>query len=108
MFSQLTFLSLKTYFWTNIAIPMFIGIKGVNGNNQKPYIVVPIITNRGIANTIPKPIKPLPLIINQVINNAKTPFKLPIDFITFHNPFKNVINLLHIFASFRKLLLNLS
>lgn len=77
---------------------MFIGIKGVKGSNQKPYIVVPIITNRGIANTIPKPIKPLPLIINQVINNAKTPFKLPIDFITFHNPFKNVIILLHIFA----------
>lgn len=81
---------------------MFIGIKGVNGNNQKPYIVVPIIANRGIANIIPKPIKPLPLINNQVITNAKTPFKLPIDFTTFHKPFKNVMNLVH------KLLLNLS
>src|SRR5678816_565698 len=97
MFSQLTFLSLKTYFWTNTAIPMFIGIKGVKGSNQKAYILVPMKVSLGIANIKPKIIKPLPLIINQVINNAKTPFKLPIDFITFHNPFKNLINLLPIF-----------
>src|SRR5678810_516818 len=91
MFSQLTFLSLKTYFWTNIAIPMFIGIKGVNGNNQKPYIVVPIIANRGIANTIPTPIKPLPLIINQVINNAHPPLRLTVDVMTAHYAIKNSI-----------------
>src|SRR5690554_5406260 len=94
MLSILTDLSLNINLCISIAKPILIGINGVNGPNQKAYIVIPIPFSQLFLMIKPNMIRPDPLIINQTINKLRTPRQLPIDFTTAQIPFQNAfINL---------------